>query len=78
MEITVRLFGLDSEKEFSLTLPEDTSLEDLLNKLKNQRTAEEQEMLGNATTLVNGKEGKGGEPLKDQDKVLILLPLGGG
>ncbi len=79
MEIRVKYFGFEPVEEgFCVTLPDGANVEDLLDKLKEERTAEEKATLDNSTIMVNEKKSHRKIVLEDQDKVLILIPLGGG
>jgi molybdopterin converting factor small subunit len=79
MEIMVKYFGLESIQEgFEVILPEGATGKDLLEKLKKESTDEEKILLDTATIMINEDKGYPGTVLKDRDRVLILIPLGGG
>ncbi|NBG89443.1 MoaD/ThiS family protein [Isachenkonia alkalipeptolytica] len=79
MEVRVKYFGFEPvEEAFCVTLPEGATVKDLLDQLKKERTAEEKTTLDNSTIMVNEIKSHRKTLLSDQDKVLILIPLGGG
>lgn len=79
MQVRVKYFGLESNKEgFFVDLPEGASAKDLLGKLKEERTEDEKKLLNTATMMINEEKGYPDTLLSDQDRILILVPLGGG
>ncbi len=79
MEVRVKYFGFESLQEgFYVTLPEEATVQDLLEKLQEDRTDEEKTLIRDATIMVNDEKGHPDTRLFDKDSVLILIPLGGG
>jgi|GEM_PF-1378380 len=79
MQVRVKYFGLESiEEGFFVDLPEGASAKILLEKLKEDRTDDEKKLLNTATIMINEEKGYPDTMLSDQDRVLVLVPLGGG
>ena len=79
MQVRIKYYGLESIKEgFFVELPEGAFAKDLLDKLKEEHSEEENKLLNTATIMINEEKGYPDTLLSDQDRVLILVPLGGG
>jgi len=74
MTITVRLFATLREgrgKELTLDVPEGTTPRNIVSRL----AIPEDEI---AILLINGRDGKMDDRLKDSDKLSLFPPVGGG
>lgn len=81
MKVAVRYLGfqpIEDLRRTTVEMEEGSQLQDLIKGIREDRPFTEQELIDRATLLVNEEKGDPEMPLKDGDRVLILVPLGGG
>ena len=79
MRVIVKYFGFDAvESSFPVELPEGSTARELLECLKECYGEEEQQLLDGATLMINDASAEPGTTLAEQDRILVLVPLGGG
>ena len=92
MKVYVKCFGFrprrDPNKKTALDemaggsilvdLPSQARVKDLIEKMVEDQGKEDQKMIESATILINQERADLNTFLRDEDHVLVLVPLGGG